>query len=173
MDQSAIQENRFAVFKFRVTVRAHMNIYMTISDIYIYLSNCWPFLHPNLVGWHVILSWRGVICCCCVCLKNRLLFSRSRSQGRSKTLLNLYYFISSVPLISWEPNLLSWLTIVNNQIKYKKWAYTEKRTLTYSIIRYTMRGYFAAQGDKPCWSCVWWFYCCFGVRMRPCRFFHR
>ena len=67
------------------------------------------------------------------------------------------YFISSVPLISWQPDLLSWFTIVNNQTKYKKWAYTENRTLTYSIIRYTMRGYFAAQGDKPSSSCVWWF----------------
>ena len=28
------------------------------------------------------------------------------------------------------------------------WAYTDNRTLTYSIIKYTMRGYFAAQDDN-------------------------
>ena len=38
-----------------------------------------------------------------------------------------------------------------------KWVYTDSRALTYSIIRQTMRGYSAAQGDKPCLSCVWWF----------------
>ena len=45
-------------------------------------------LHPNLVGWHIIISWR--VLCVCVCVKIRLLFSRSRSQRRIKTLLNLY-----------------------------------------------------------------------------------
>ena len=38
-----------------------------------------------------------------------------------------------------------------------KWVYTDSRALTYSIIRQTMRGYSAAQGDKPCLSCVWSF----------------
>ena len=35
-----------------------------------------------------------------------------------------------------------------------KRAFAESRTLTYSIIRHTVRGNFAAQGDKPCLSCV-------------------
>ena len=90
-----MQENRFAVFKFKVTVRAQMIKYMTVSDISIELL---IFLHPNLVGWHIIISLRGVFfCCCCYvcvceCVEIRLLFSRSRSQGRIKTLLNLYVF---------------------------------------------------------------------------------
>ena len=58
MDQSAMQESRFAVFKFRVTVRAHMIKYMTVSNISIELL---IFLHPNLVGWHIIISLRGVL----------------------------------------------------------------------------------------------------------------
>ena len=55
-------------------------------------------LHPNLVGWHIIISLRGMLFCCrcyvcvCECVEMRLLFSRSRSQGRIKTLLNLYVF---------------------------------------------------------------------------------
>ncbi len=89
-----MQENRFAVFKFKVTVRAQMIKYMTVSDISIELL---IFLHPSLVGWHII-SLRGVLFCCrcyvcvCECVEIRLLFSRSRSQGRIKTLLNLYVF---------------------------------------------------------------------------------
>ncbi len=91
-----MQENRFAVFKFKVTVRAQMIKYMTVSDISIELL---IFLHPNLVGWHIIISLRGVLfllsllcVCVCECVEIRLLFSRSRSQGRIKTLLNLYVF---------------------------------------------------------------------------------
>ena len=91
-----MQENRFAVFKFKVTVRAHKVKYMTVSDISIEVM---IFLHPNLVGWHIIISWRGVffvvvvvVVCVCMCVKIRLLFSRSRSQGRIKTLLTLYVF---------------------------------------------------------------------------------
>ena len=90
-----MQENRFAVFKFKVTVRAQMIKYMTVSVISIELL---IFLHPTLVRWHVIISLRGVfvvvvvVMCVCVCVEIRLLFSRSRSQGRIKTLLNLYVF---------------------------------------------------------------------------------
>ena len=89
-----MQENRFAVFKFKVTVRAQMIKYMTVSDISVELLT---FVHPNLVGWHIIISLRGVLFCCryvcvCECVEIRLLFSRSRSQGRIKTLLNLYVF---------------------------------------------------------------------------------
>ena len=69
--------------------------YMTVSDISIELL---IFLHPNLVGWHIIIRLRGVFCCCrcyvcvCECVEIRLLFSRSRSQGRIKTSLTLYVF---------------------------------------------------------------------------------
>ena len=71
--------------------------YDQIYDCFWYISIELPiFLHPNLVGWHVIISWRGVFCCCCccccVCVKIRLLFLRSRSPGRIKTLLDLYVF---------------------------------------------------------------------------------
>ena len=57
MDPSVMQENRFAVFKFNVTVRAHMIKYMTVSVICIELL---IFLHPTLVEWHIIISLRGV-----------------------------------------------------------------------------------------------------------------
>ena len=38
-----------------------------------YLLNWWSFLHPTLVGWHIIISWRGVFllslfCCFCFVL---------------------------------------------------------------------------------------------------------
>ena len=64
-----MQENRFAVFKFKVMVRAQMIKYMTVSDISIELL---IFLHPNLVGWHINISCRGVffvvvVTCVCVC----------------------------------------------------------------------------------------------------------
>ena len=74
MDPSVMQENRFAVFKFKGTVRAQMIKYMTVSDISIELL---IFLHPNLVWWHLIMSW-------IVFWKKRiaLLWSRSRSQER-------------------------------------------------------------------------------------------
>ena len=52
-----MQENIFAVFKFKVTVRAQMIKYMIVSDVSIELL---IFLHPNLVGWHIIINWRGV-----------------------------------------------------------------------------------------------------------------
>ena len=91
-----MQENTFSVFKFKVTVRAQMVKYMTVSDISVELL---IFVHSNLVGWHIIISLRGVLFCCCrcfmcvcECVEIRLLFSRSRSQGRIKTLLNLYVF---------------------------------------------------------------------------------
>ena len=157
MDPSVMQENRFTVFKFKVTVRAQMIKYMTVSDISIELL---IFLHPNLVGWHIIISLRGVLfCCCCYmsvceCVEIRLLFSRSRSQARIKTLLNLYVFcIWSLGNQTRCADLILLITTPSTTM----WAYTDNRTLTVSIIRYTMRGYFAAQGDKPCSSCVWWF----------------
>ena len=52
------------------------------------------------------------------------------------------YFICSVPLISWQTNLLCWLILLITKPSTTMWAYTDNRTLTYSIIRYTMRGYF-------------------------------
>ena len=51
-------------------------------------------------------------------------------------------------------------TITNHQSKYNHVGiYTDSNTLTYSIARHTTGeggGYFAAQGDKPCYQC-WWF----------------
>ena len=41
MDPSVMQENRFAVFKFKVTVRAQMIKYMTVSDISVELLLFW------------------------------------------------------------------------------------------------------------------------------------
>ena len=70
MDPSVMQENRFAVFKFKVTLRAQIIKYITVSDISIELL---IFLHPTLVGWHIIISLRGVLfllslLCVCVCV---------------------------------------------------------------------------------------------------------
>jgi len=68
MDPSVMQENRFAVFKFKVMVRAQLIKYMTVSDISIELL---IFLHPHLVGWHIIISLRGVLflLLLCVCMR--------------------------------------------------------------------------------------------------------
>ena len=121
MDPSVMQENRFAVFKFKVTVRAQIIKYMTVSDISIELL---IFLHPNLVGWHIIISLRGVLFCCrcfvcvCECVEIRLLFSRSRSQGRIKTLLNLYVFYMFCTTDLLATKLAVLIYIVNNQTKY-------------------------------------------------------
>ena len=80
MDQSAIQENRFAVFKFRVTVRAHMNIYMTISDIYIFIELLtfftpkfsWMAHHHKLEGCVLLLLGVCVVyVCVCACTRKR------------------------------------------------------------------------------------------------------
>ena len=63
-----MEENKFAVFNFKVTVRAQMIKYMTVSDISIELL---IFLHPNLVEWHIIISLRGVlfvVVVMCVCV---------------------------------------------------------------------------------------------------------
>ena len=167
MDPNVMQENRFAVFKLNVTVRAHMIKYMTFTPNF-----SWMLHHHKLERCVFLLS---LLCVCGWVCRNcwDCCFQGQGLMEGSKLYWIFMYFICSVPLISWQPNSLCWFNIVNNQTKYNNWAYTDNRTLTYSIIRYTMRGYFAAQGDKPCWSCVQWFYCCFGVRMRPCRFFHR
>ena len=75
---------------------------------------------PTICALHECHLWTLSRRVGCVCVKIRLLFLRSRSQGRINTLLNLYVFISSVPLISWQPKSLCWFTIVNNQTKYNK-----------------------------------------------------
>ena len=82
MDPSVMQENRFAVFKFKVMVRAQMIKYITLSDISIELL---IFLHPNLVGWHIIISLRGMLFCCrcyvCVCVSVSKLDCCFQDQG--------------------------------------------------------------------------------------------
>ena len=76
--QSVMQEDWFAVLKFRATVRAHL-----IRHDCFYLI-CWTadLLLQNLEG---TLSSATV-----VCVRIRLLFSSLRSQRRFKSLLNLY-----------------------------------------------------------------------------------
>ena len=63
-----MQENRFAVFKFKVTVRAQMIKYMTVSGISIELL---IFLHPNLVGMahhHKLERCAFLLSLSCVCV---------------------------------------------------------------------------------------------------------
>ena len=69
MDQSAMQESRFAVFKFRVTVRAHMIKYMTISDIYIFIELL-TFFTPKFswMAHHYKLERCILLLLLCVCV---------------------------------------------------------------------------------------------------------
>ena len=61
-----MQENGFSVFKLKVTAKVkNMIKYMTVSNISIELL---IFSHPNLVGLHIIISWRVVCVCVCVCV---------------------------------------------------------------------------------------------------------
>ena len=69
---------------------------MTVSTISAELI----FLQPNLVGWYIIISW-SVLC------KNSW-FSKSRSQCRYKTLLNLYvsYIFCTTDLLATKEGVL-------------------------------------------------------------------
>ena len=83
---------------------------MTVSTI---SAGLLIFLQPKLIGWYIII--KGVLC-----VKIRLLFSRSRSQWRLKTLLNLYvsYIFCTTDLLATIEVCL--FTIHNNQTKYNK-----------------------------------------------------
>ena len=53
-----------------------------------------------------------------------------------------------------KDGVLIYILFIITKPSTTKWAYTDSSTLTYSIIRHTMRGYFAKQGNKPCSSCI-------------------
>ena len=117
-----MQENRFAVFKFKVTVRAQMIKHMTVSDIsielliFLHTKFSWMAQHHKLERCAFLLS---LLCVCvCECVEIRLLFSRSRSQGRIKTLLNLYVFYMFCTTDLLATKLAVLIYIVNNQTKY-------------------------------------------------------
>ena len=58
MSRSVMQKDWFAVFKFRVTVRAHLIKY----DFLPYLLNCWSFgSQMYVIWWYIIVSW-SVLC---------------------------------------------------------------------------------------------------------------
>ena len=143
-----MQENRFAVFKFKVTVRAHMIKYDC-------LLSCWSFLHPDLVGWHSIISWRVGLCVCVskldCCFKVKISV-KDQNFIESLCILYLLYYWSLC-----NDSHCTYLLLLITKPSTTKWVYTDSRALTYSIIRHTIRGYSSAQGDKPCLSCVWWF----------------
>ena len=56
MGYSVMQEDWFTVFKFRVTVRAHL--IMTVSTI---SAELLIFLQINSIGWYIIIG-RGALC---------------------------------------------------------------------------------------------------------------
>ena len=105
---SVVQEDWCAVFKFRVTVQAHL---IRFDCFY---HSCWTAdlfaTKFNLMVHHHKLE-------CCVKIG---LFSRSRSQWRFKTLLNLYvsYIFCTTDLLATIEVCL--FTIHNNQTKYNK-----------------------------------------------------
>ena len=73
-----------------------------------------------------------------------------------KTSLNHYQFCVCVQLISLQPNLCVDV-VLPKSIPSIKLSYTDSNTVTYSITRHTTSvcvcvggGYFAMQGDKPC-----------------------
>ena len=140
MGQSVMQEDWFSVLKFRVTVRAHLIRYDCFyhicwtADLSVTSPN-WMVHHHKLESFVLKLDW---------CFQG---------QGHSEG-LKLYwifmYLLSSVPLISWQSRCTDLLLIITKP-STTKWAYT----LTYIITRHTAggKGYFAAQGDKPCFVC--------------------
>ena len=52
-----MQENWFAVFKYRVTVRAHLIKY----DSFYHICRTADLLQPDLIGWYSFISW-SVFC---------------------------------------------------------------------------------------------------------------
>ena len=82
MGQSVMQEDWFAVFKFRITARGHLIRYDCFYHI------CWTAgLFATKFNWTVHHHQSAEA----FCIKIWLLFSRSRPHWRFKTLLNLYY----------------------------------------------------------------------------------
>ena len=79
MGQSVMQDDWFAVFKFRVTVKAHLIKYDCFCHI------CWTaYLFATKFNWrYIIISWSALS-------KNILLFSRSRSQKRFRIPVNVH-----------------------------------------------------------------------------------
>ena len=90
------------------------------------------------------------------CVKNRLLFSRSRSRCMSdnqnfiESLCSLYLLYHWSLANQWR---CASLLFIITKPSTTKWACTDNSTLTHAITRHTTGGYFALQGDKP-----WFFF---------------
>ena len=81
----------------------------TVSTIFTELL---IFLQPNLVWWYII-SWS-------VLFKNWFVVFKVKVTVRLKLHWLFVYLISSVPLISWQLNLVCWFTSTTNKTKYNK-----------------------------------------------------
>ena len=132
MGQSVTQEDWFAVFKFRVTVRAHLMKYDCLLI----------FWQPDLIGWYIIISW-SVLC------KNWIIVFKIRVTVKVKN-----FIVSSCIsylLCHWSlGNQTRFVDFLLTKPSTKKWACTYSSTLDYSIARHIAWDYFAVLGDNAC-----------------------
>ena len=127
MDQSVMQEDWFAAFKFRVTVKAHLIRYDCFYHI------CWTAdLFATRFNWivhhHKLECFLWKLDCC---------FQGQGHSDGSKLCWISMYLISSVLLISWQ-SWCTYLLLIITKPSTTKWAYTDSSTLTYTITRHTI-----------------------------------
>ena len=67
-----------------------------------------------IIEWYTIINW-SVLC------KKYIVVFKAKITVKAQTFIESFvYFISSVPLTSWQPNKVCLFTIHNNQTKYNK-----------------------------------------------------
>ena len=109
MDQSVMQEDWFAIFKVKVTVRAHIIRYDCFyhicwtSDLFV-TKFIWMVHHHKLK---------------CFVSKLDCSFQGQDHSAGSKLYWIFIYLISSLPLISWQPKVW-WFSIHSNQSECNK-----------------------------------------------------
>ena len=152
MGQSVMQEDWFAVFKFRVTVKAQIIKFDCFYHIYwtAYLFATafnWMVHHHNLECFLLKLD-------CSFKVKNTV-----QLQNLIESLCISYL------LYQWslgnQTRCADLLLIISKPIT-TKWAYTDSSTLTYTIIRLTVGG------EWGVFCCAWQHFC---VRTGAIRFF--
>ena len=142
---SVMQEDWFSVIKFRVTVKVHLIRYMTVSTIYAELL---IFLQSNLIGWYIIISL-SVLC------KNYIVVFKVKTTVQVQNFMEFLCILFH--LYHWSrgnQRCTDILFIITNPSR-TKWAYTDSSTLTCTrSLGRQWGGYFAVQGDKPCFLLV-------------------
>ena len=111
MSQGVMLKDWFAIFKVKVTARAHM---IEIWQFLLYFLNCWPFCCQT--WFHDTLSWARV------CYEETgLLWSRSRSQQNFERQWMSVQMMSSEPLNLLPPNVEWWCIIMSQGVFQNDW----------------------------------------------------